>query len=96
MLEHLKNAREMARRAIVARERIYAGNKEAKQVAVDRGTNYNDELQKWVTTNTFKSLVADNQWNMQQSIMYSNIAIAEGQQRIISLLEQISGRFPQD
>jgi hypothetical protein len=85
--EHYRNAREMVKRALKAREEIYEGSRAAKLRAEERGTREVDELQKWLTSAKFSSLVSDNQWNMQQSIMYNELAQTELLQGI--LLEQI-------
>jgi uncharacterized protein YaiL (DUF2058 family) len=103
--QHLINARAMAKRAIESRERIYQGIAEARsRYALRRGRKdyasltAEDEIQRWMTSQKAKQIIADNQWNMKQADMYSNLAAAEGIENILTemrkqtaLLEMIAG-----
>lgn len=91
---YLRNAREMCRRAIESREKIYEGEREAKERASRKGSSAIIEVQTWMSHEQCKALVADNQWNMQQSLMYSALSQAEALEvikaqnaEIISLLK---------
>jgi hypothetical protein len=87
---HLDNAMEMARRAIHARERINQGKLEAKQHAEERNLDPIDEVQKWMTSKLCSSLIADNQWNMMQANMYSQLVQAEEAIKQTAILERIA------
>jgi hypothetical protein len=76
VLTYLRNAEEMAGRALVAREAIYQGKREAEARARRDGTSLIIEVQTWMGHEQCKALVADNQWNMKQSIMYAQLAQA--------------------
>jgi hypothetical protein len=86
---HLENAMIMARRAIEAREKINQGKEDARLDAAMRGTDPIDEVQKWMTSKICASLIADNQWNMAQANMYSQLVQAEEALRHTAILTRI-------
>jgi hypothetical protein len=95
---YVKNAEEMAGRAIESREKIYQGKREAELRAAQLGLSPIIEVQTWMSHEQCKALVADNQWNIRQSIMYSQLALARaaaGQlaeaKRQTMLLEKLVG-----
>jgi len=76
---YVRNAEQMARRAIDAREKIYQGMREAVAAFRVRGRGMHvpeDAKQKFLSSTKAKSLIADNRWNMTQCIMYSVLALS--------------------
>lgn len=78
---YVRNAEQMARRAIEAREKIYQGMREAVLAAprVRRGRLVHgpeDAKQKFLTSQTAKGFISDNRWNMMQCVMYSVLGLS--------------------
>jgi hypothetical protein len=94
--EHMKAARHHMREAISAREDIYQGQREARQMAQQRGTTPLIEVQRWMSSVDCKMLISNNQWHMQQSIMFSNMAQMElayvNNNLLKALMEEVARR----
>jgi uncharacterized membrane protein len=94
-----RNAEIMAAKAIRSREDIYRGMDEAvADYARKPGSMVSpaDAKQKFMTSQTAKSLIADNRWNMMQTVMYGILAITDAAGQLVvesrkqtRLLEQI-------
>ena len=71
---YLRNAEEMAGRAIAAREKIFQGNREARAKAEADGTDPLTAVLTWEGHTQYKSLMGDHRWYMEQAAMYSHLA----------------------
>jgi hypothetical protein len=94
-LENIKQANAHAVNAVASRERIYQGSREARQLGKERkGTTPLIEQQRWMASSECQMLISDNQWQMQQSIMFASLAQMEllylNNNLITALMEEVA------
>jgi hypothetical protein len=95
MLQTLRNAREMAKRSIAAREKVYKGIEEARLKFLTRpktssAISVDDEIQKWLSSTQAKTLIADNRWYIDQATMYATLSMAEDMASLLAAVEGLA------